>query len=119
MNTADNKQPESEITPTAVTPTKPFNKYDRFLSGKWSVKRTPAKETLPRGLKKVAVDPALQSVLSELEASPMLLKELSQRSGVSTTTLYNWRKGKTRYPQHLTLNMVLRTLGKTFKISDL
>jgi transcriptional regulator with XRE-family HTH domain len=44
---------------------------------------------------------------------------LSRRSAVSTSTLYNWRNGKTRNPQHSTMRAVANALGQDFALIDL
>lgn len=37
--------------------------------------------------------------------------EISEKSGVSVTTLHNWFKGNTRRPQYATVVAVMRSLG--------
>lgn len=37
--------------------------------------------------------------------------EISDKSGVSVTTLHNWFKGNTRRPQYATVVAVMRSLG--------
>jgi transcriptional regulator with XRE-family HTH domain len=42
--------------------------------------------------------------------------EISERSGVSTTTLYNWFQGATRRPQHATIMAVARCMGYDYEL---
>lgn len=42
--------------------------------------------------------------------------DLARRSGVSVSTIRNWRKGKTRTPYHITMRFVLQAAGYTFDI---
>jgi hypothetical protein len=37
-------------------------------------------------------------------------------SGLSTTTLYNWRKGKTKRPSGVSLQMAASYLGKRIRL---
>lgn len=47
-------------------------------------------------------------------------REVADRSGVSTSTVYNWRRpleeGGTRYPRYHTMHTILRAFGHKFKV---
>lgn len=45
-----------------------------------------------------------------------MLERVEQRSGVSSSTLYNWFNGPTCRPQFATVQAVARALGKSFKL---
>lgn len=54
-------------------------------------------------------DPTLAEVLRYIsDLTPM---QIQRKSGVSSTTIRNWRKGKTRHPQNITLTFALRAAG--------
>ena len=42
--------------------------------------------------------------------------EIHERCGVSTGTLYNWFKGKTRRPQHAAIMAVARAMGYDYEL---
>lgn len=54
-------------------------------------------------------DPALDEVLNAIEGISGTVIE--SRSGVSKSTIRNWRNGKTRHPQNITLDFALRAAG--------
>lgn len=56
-------------------------------------------------------DPAIDLSRTAVEDSGLSYREISETSGVSTTTLYNWYHGKTRRPQFATMAEVLLTCG--------
>jgi hypothetical protein len=49
--------------------------------------------------------------ISEDDNQKRSIKALSDDSGISSTTLYNWFKGKTKRPQSLSTRFVLEALG--------
>lgn len=61
-------------------------------------------------------DPAMEQVTGLIEDSDKPLKDINEGSDVSLTTMYNWRKKKTKKPQFATLNAVARSLGKEFRL---
>lgn len=56
-------------------------------------------------------DPAIEQVLELLDDSSMKRSQASDLSGVSTSTIRNWSKGKTRRPQNATIEAVGRAAG--------
>lgn len=56
-------------------------------------------------------DPMLDQVLECMATSNRSLTWIAERSGVSIATLINWRSGKTRRPQNVTIDFVLRACG--------
>lgn len=56
-------------------------------------------------------DPVIEQVLELLEDSSMKQSQASDLSGVSTSTIRNWSKGKTRRPQNATIEAVGRAAG--------
>ena len=74
------------------------------MSGKrlWSPRRPHRPET----------DPLFKQIVRELNRDNRTRWEKANRSGLSTTTLRNWEKGKVRHPQSTSLQMAARLLGK-------
>jgi hypothetical protein len=66
------------------------------------------RETTVRGIVR---DPTLDQVLKLMDQGHHSAKYLSEKSGVAATTIYNWRHGKTRRPQNVTMDFVLRAMG--------
>jgi len=56
-------------------------------------------------------DPIIDKMRTVVEDSKKSYRIISESSGVSTTTLYNWFHGKTRKPQFASSNAVLRAVG--------
>jgi transcriptional regulator with XRE-family HTH domain len=56
-------------------------------------------------------DPILDEVEKVLFLNGYTKKEISDASGVSTSTLYNWSKRTTRRPNATTLNATLHAMG--------
>lgn len=61
-------------------------------------------------------DPMLYYVISKIREGRVTLKYLANKSGVSETTMRSWISGKTRRPQRLTMEFVLRELGYTMAV---
>jgi len=57
------------------------------------------------------IDPVIDAVRSIQDHSGLTMGELASRSGVSTTTYYNWKKRKTRRPQFATAAASALALG--------
>jgi transposase-like protein len=58
-----------------------------------------------------ATDPFLAEAVRVIGRRANSLAAVARRSGVSASTLYAWRAGKTKRPQHLTLRFALRACG--------
>lgn len=56
-------------------------------------------------------DPVIEQVLEILQNAEMKFQQASDLSGVSTSTIRNWNKGKTRRPQNTTIEAVGRACG--------
>ena len=56
-------------------------------------------------------DPELSRILSIIEESGQSISRIAFTSGISTSTLYNWRKGKTSRPQNCTINFAAKACG--------
>lgn len=56
-------------------------------------------------------DPVIDFVRTKVEDSKKSYAEISDGSGVSKATLYNWFHGKTRRPQFATVAATLSDLG--------
>jgi hypothetical protein len=55
------------------------------------------------------IDPVLADVLDKIHnLTPTLIE---QRTGVSHSTIRNWRNGKVRRPQNITMEYALRAAG--------
>lgn len=70
----------------------------------------------PTGYRLVHRDPKLARVVQILKATSHKRAYICRKSGVTPTTLTNWVSGKTRRPQHITMEYVLRACGYTFDI---
>lgn len=57
------------------------------------------------------IDPDLDLIVRSIHTLAPDIKELSALSGVSRSTIRNWRKRKTKRPQHITLKAVALALG--------
>ncbi len=56
-------------------------------------------------------DPIIDFVRTKVEDSGESYKSISESSGVSTTTMYNWFHGGTRRPQFATVAAILTSQG--------
>lgn len=61
--------------------------------------------------KKPDIDPLLTQIVRQLEQDKRSNYALSNVSGLSGSTLANWKKGKTKRPQSVSLQMAGRALG--------
>ncbi len=57
-------------------------------------------------------DPIHVEIMSLLEKDPSSIWDKANESGLSTTTLYNWRKHKTKRPTGVSLQMAAKYLGR-------
>ena len=55
-------------------------------------------------------DPMIDTVLDICANSGQSMHKISQNSGVSASTLHNWKSGKTGRPQNITMRAVLNSL---------
>jgi DNA-binding phage protein len=63
-------------------------------------------------------DPIIDVVRTAVEDAGEKYKKVSAESGVSTTCMYGWFRGKTRRPQYATVMAVLRAVGKDMVVVD-
>ena len=56
-------------------------------------------------------DPIIDLTRTVVQDSGMSYVEIHEKSGVSTSTLYNWFHGQTKRPQFCTVNAVGRACG--------
>ena len=56
-------------------------------------------------------DPVIDQVRTIVQDSELSYVEIHEKSGVSTSTLYNWFHGHTKRPQFCTVNAVGRACG--------
>lgn len=57
-------------------------------------------------------DPVIDAMRTAFSDSKKSYKEVTDASGVATTTMRNWFHGKTRKPQFCTVSAVATALGK-------
>jgi DNA-binding phage protein len=58
-------------------------------------------------------DPVIDYIRTKVFADSGTINEVSESSGVTKTTLYNWFNGKTKRPQFATVAAVLIACGET------
>lgn len=56
-------------------------------------------------------DPVIDRVRSIVNKEDLSYSEISVKSGVAVSTLYNWFEGNTKRPQYATIMAVVRSLG--------
>jgi hypothetical protein len=78
-------------------------------------KRYPVKLWSPYRPQRPAVDPLYQDILEIFNADTRSVWTKANESGLSTTTIYNWRKGKTKHPSSTSLQLAAKMLGYTIK----
>lgn len=54
-------------------------------------------------------DPTLEEVLKRIHS--LSGPQIERHSGVSATTISNWRRGRVRHPQNVTMEYALRAAG--------
>lgn len=64
-------------------------------------------------------DPAIDRLRTIVDDEGESYKKIEEKSGVSTTTLYNWFKGATRRPQFATLSAVAGVFGYGYDLVPL
>ena len=68
-------------------------------------------------VKKVTRDPQFDDVLDAI--AKLKPSEVAKKSNgiIGASTIYNWRMGKVRRPQHYTMSASLAAVGKEFRIA--
>jgi transcriptional regulator with XRE-family HTH domain len=56
-------------------------------------------------------DPVIDKMRSPVRQSELSYAQISEKSGVSASTIYNWFEGTTKRPQYATVVAVMRVLG--------
>jgi DNA-binding phage protein len=56
-------------------------------------------------------DPVVDKMRGPVNRSQMSYSQISEKSGVAASTLYNWFEGNTKRPQYATVVAVMRVLG--------
>jgi transcriptional regulator with XRE-family HTH domain len=64
-----------------------------------------------------SVEPLMLQTTILLQREDINLKEIQRRCGVTTQTMRNWQKQKTRRPNSSTLRFVLQALGYKLTIT--
>lgn len=59
-------------------------------------------------------DPIIDALKTCMSDEGLTPKELSEASGTSMSTLYNWFDGKTKQPRHSTIKATIRALGPEY-----
>jgi hypothetical protein len=79
-------------------------------------KRYPVKMWSPYRPVRPDKDPLYATLAAEFNDDPRSVWQKANDSGLSTTTIYNWRKGKTKHPSSTSLQMAAKLLGYKIKI---
>lgn len=66
---------------------------------------------------KPSVDPLLKLTLERI--AHLTPGQIEAACGLSRSTIINWRKGRTRYPQAISLQFALRCVGMTLGVVPL
>jgi hypothetical protein len=61
-------------------------------------------------------DPVIDQLRTVVKDTETTYKAISEKSGVSETTLWNWFSGTTRRPQHASVMAVTRALGWDYRL---
>jgi hypothetical protein len=61
-------------------------------------------------------DPIHVEIMKLLERDSRSIWQKADASGLSTTTLYNWRKRKTKRPSGVSLQMAAAMLGRSIRL---
>ena len=62
-------------------------------------------------------DPMVSKVFAAMEQADTDIAESCRKSGVSPTTLHNWKNKKTRQPQFATLNATAMAMGYELRLT--
>jgi DNA-binding phage protein len=63
-------------------------------------------------------DPIIQTALDVVQDAGLTRAQVAKDSGVSTSTLYNWKARKTMRPQFCTVAATLGACGKRLVVAD-
>jgi hypothetical protein len=94
--------------PSASTSSKAKTKTNRISHSKAS-----------KGYRHIDKDPMLIEVLKKIDESGMTYNAVAEKCGVASSTIRAWDLGKTRRPQRITMEFVLRACGYTLAIQRL
>lgn len=61
-------------------------------------------------------DPIHKQIMDLMSGDTRSVWQQANTSGLSTTTIYNWRKGKTKRPSCVSLQMAAAALGKKIRL---
>jgi hypothetical protein len=78
-------------------------------------KRYPVKMWSPYRPQRPDVDPLYLDILDIFNADTRSVWNKANESGLSTTTIYNWRKKKTKHPSSTSLQLAAKMLGYSIK----
>ena len=70
----------------------------------------------PRRPERPDVDPLYTQLLRLLERDKRSVWTKADESGLSTSTIRNWQKGKVKRPSGVSLQMAARMLGKRIRL---
>jgi hypothetical protein len=76
------------------------------------------KLTITKTYSFVDKDPSLDVMSSLMQSSGKTVKQLAQAGSPATSTLYNWRNGKTKRPQFCSIVRTARATGGDVVIID-
>lgn len=62
-------------------------------------------------------DPDMLRLNEQMHMRGLQNSKVAKDSGIATSTIRNWRKLKTRYPQHVTMQSVAFALGYRYILS--
>lgn len=61
-------------------------------------------------------DPAIDTIVDAARRTKMNGTRIARSSGISATTFYNWKNGRTKQPRHSTLAAAARVVGMDFRL---
>lgn len=70
----------------------------------------------PRRPERPEVDPLYLQIRQMLEADKRSVWAKANASGLSTTTIYNWQRHKTKRPSGVSLQMAAKMLGRKIRL---
>jgi hypothetical protein len=62
------------------------------------------------------IDPLYEELVGMFNSDDRSVWDKANDSGLSTTTIYNWRKGKTKRPSGVSLQMAAAMLGRKIRL---
>lgn len=72
-----------------------------------------------KGYRHIDKDPMMDQVMAAVKQSGLSITDIAHASGVTAQTIRRWDYGKTRRPQHMTMEFVLRAVGKTMAVINI